>query len=123
MDRRILVVGDDPLVSGAVKEVLDVELGCDVNVAHCRCDASSQMAVQPFDMVITDLYMPGMDGLDLMGQIQARHPRTCLILMTAEMGPHVVQALSRVGDLERLRKPFSGEDLLSMVERGLTQVI
>lgn len=123
MDTRILVVDDDPLVSGAVKEVLDFELGCAVMVARCGADALRQMAAEPFDVVITDLHMPGMDGLDLMGRIQAWYPRTCLVLMTADMGLHVDQALSRFGDSERLSKPFSGEDLLKAVERALAQCV
>lgn len=123
MDKHIPVVHDDALVSGVVKEVLDVELGCEVQVVGCASDALSQMAVQILDLVITDLHMPGMDGLDLMGRIQARYPRACLILMTADMGPHVDQALSRVGDSKRLCKPFSGEDLLEVVERALARFV
>ena len=122
-NKRILVVDDDALLPEVVGEVLAVELGCEVQVVSCASDALAQMAFQPFDVVITDLHMPGMDGLDLMGRIQAWYPRTCLVLTTADMGPHVDQVLSGFRHSAKLSKPFSREDLLCVVERALDQCV
>jgi len=122
-DKHILVVDDDARVSDLVREVLDVELGCKARVANCASDALSQMAVQILDLVITDLHLPRMDGLDLMRRVQARYWRTDLILMAADMGPHVDQAHSRFRDSESLSKSFSTEDLFTVVEKALGQCV
>jgi two-component system nitrogen regulation response regulator GlnG len=79
------------------------------------------MAAQPFDLVITDLQMPGIDGLALIQQVRERYPRTSLILMTCHRDREIEAVALRLGACGKLPKPFYGNELLAMVQMALAQ--
>jgi PAS domain S-box-containing protein len=60
-----------------------------VETANSGQEALTKMDVQPFDLVITDFWMPGMDGLELIARIRATYPKTRLILVTACADPQI----------------------------------
>jgi len=117
--QRILVVDDDP----QILEVLQTRLesrGFAVETAEGGAEALSRLKDQQADLVITDLKMPGMDGLELlrrMGELEGRPP---VIFLTAHGSiPEAVEAM-RMGAYDFLEKPYSGADPVAMVRRALT---
>lgn len=123
MDKRILIVDDDESTAFFLGENL-AELGPGylVETAASGEEAQGKMLDQPFDLVITDMRMPGMDGLDLTGWIRATHPRTRVILMTAFGSPLAEPEAGRLGICRYLSKPFRVEWLIEAVREVLADV-
>jgi CheY-like chemotaxis protein len=111
----ILLVDDEPGVRFAVTEVL-----CDRGY-RVICAASGAQALtllDGVDVVITDLSMPGMDGLELVSQIAARVPALPVILLTAHGSEHLVRIASSRGACGCLSKPFDIDDIARVIERA-----
>lgn len=116
---RILVVDDDDDACEAISRFLDqsgyaVEAALDPAHALARLDQ-----VRP-DLVVSDLQMPGMSGLELIRRIQARQPGTPVILVTgAAETRDLCTGAKQYGAVECLTKPVNPEELLWAIERAL----
>lgn len=116
---RILVVDDEPATRVSLAEVLRLE-GYDVAIAASGEEALAMVASQPpFELMVADLKMPGMDGLQLTEVVQRRAPDTVIILLTA-FGTleTAVQAIRR-GAHDYLLKPCPIPQILDSVRKGL----
>ena len=82
MTIRLLVVDDKRDLAEGVALTLS-ELSEDIRVAHSGEAALAAMAERPCDLVLTDVRMPGMDGMSLLSTLRERFPRTHVILLTA----------------------------------------
>lgn len=116
----ILLVDDDVELLKALTKVLERE-GYDV-VPHANATAAIQhvnATKQRFDLVITDVSMPGMKGTSLLSAFKTAFPRTPVIIITAfgDWGQYM-DAL-REGAYEYLSKPLDKADLLAAVRRAL----
>ena len=111
---RILVVDDDPALRRSLERVLrladyDVELAVD---GRHGLDA---LAERDFALVVLDVAMPGVDGLDVLRQMRARRDRTPVLMLTARAAlPERVDGLEAGAD-DYLVKPFAVEELLARV--------
>ncbi|MBI4818718.1 MAG: sigma-54-dependent Fis family transcriptional regulator [Deltaproteobacteria bacterium] len=120
MDRsaHVLVVDDDSAIRvtlGALLRQAGYEV-TEVSSGAAALDATQRSAV---DSVITDLRMPGMDGMQLLSQLVARSPDLPVIVLTAHGSiPLAVEAI-RAGAADFLSKPFERDELLRTVERSL----
>lgn len=113
---RILVVEDD----GGLREALVDTLllgGYECREADSGEQALLMLSRQPFDMVISDIQMGGMDGLTLLQTIRQQHPQTPVLLMTAYANIDGAVRAMREGAIDYLAKPFSPEVLLNQVSR------
>ncbi|MFI4883125.1 MAG: sigma-54-dependent transcriptional regulator [Phycisphaerales bacterium JB064] len=118
-ERASVLVVDD---AEAMREIISrnlTALGYDVRVAADVPAALSALGAQPADLVVTDMRMPGADGLDLVRQVRERWPATALVMVTgfATVGG-AVQAM-REGVSDYLAKPFSDEELEHAVRTAL----
>ena len=116
--RRLLVVDDDPGVVDYLVEMLD-QAGYPAQGATESGKALDAIAEGPFDLVITDVEMPGMRGLDLMAAIHAERPDQLVLLMTAFGSIDLAMQGVRAGACDFLAKPFRIEELYGAVERAL----
>ncbi|WP_421352972.1 sigma-54-dependent transcriptional regulator [Aeromonas sp. 604443] len=113
---RILVVEDD---NGLREALVDTLL---LGGYECREADSGERALlalsrQPFDMVISDIQMGGMDGLTLLATIRQQYPQVPVLLMTAYANIDGAVRAMREGAIDYLAKPFSPEVLLNQVSR------
>ncbi|EKP0316615.1 sigma-54-dependent transcriptional regulator [Aeromonas veronii] len=113
---RILVVEDD---NGLREALVDTLL---LGGYECREADSGERALlalsrQPFDMVISDIQMGGMDGLTLLATIRQQYPQIPVLLMTAYANIDGAVRAMREGAIDYLAKPFSPEVLLNQVSR------
>ncbi|MFT3770121.1 MAG: sigma-54 dependent transcriptional regulator [Minicystis sp.] len=116
----VLVVDDDPAVGKVVGALLS-QAGVEVRAARSGESALAMLADHPVDAVITDLRMPGMDGLALLARITAEHAGVPVIMLTAHgTVPVAVEAMKR-GAADFVQKPFDREELLFTVKKALTQ--
>ena len=79
---QILVVDDDHGICNSLKEILEAD-GCRVEVAHDGLEALEMIAKQKFDLMLSDVVMPNMDGHQLYLHVQERHPDLPVLMMTA----------------------------------------
>lgn len=118
---RVLVVDDEATTRVSLAELLRLE-GYDVSIAASGEDALEVIdRSSPFDLVVLDIKMPGMDGLQLTEAIQQRSPDTVIILLTA-FGTleTAIQALRR-GAHDYLLKPCPVSQILESVRKGLSK--
>lgn len=116
-DFRILAVEDDETILWLILEQL-IKAGHRVSYARNGKDALEKALSQPFDLVITDYEMPGMDGMELIRRIRERHPRLPIILMTGSRP--ALEGGEGVG-VRILFKPFDLNVLSSLVEEVLRE--
>ncbi|MFE0509099.1 response regulator transcription factor [Streptomyces sp. NPDC058964] len=115
--KRILVVDDDPTVSEVVAGYLD-RAGFDVDVAADGPAAVARAATRPPDLVVLDLMLPGMDGLEVCRRIRENGPLP-VIMLTAR-GDEEDRILGlEVGADDYVTKPFSPRELVLRVESVL----
>ena len=115
---RILIVDDEASARHALSEILTDE-GYQVKMAADGFRAIA--AAQEFlpDLVLTDLKMPGMDGMALLGRLQEVHPETAVVLMTAFGAVESAVQAMRQGAANYLTKPLNIAELLLVVELAL----
>ncbi len=118
MAADILLVDDE----SSLLRVTQVRLrnaGYQVETAGSGEYALEVLEKQPFPLVITDLMMPGMSGLDLMARVRASHPDTAVIVVTAFGTVETAVAAMKAGAFDYLTKPIDGDELLLTVRRAL----
>ncbi len=113
----ILVVDDKPSMVQLLQRVLADRHH--VISASGGAEALIKVEIADVDVVLTDIKMPGMDGLALMQAIKARRPRAEVILMTAYASIDSVVDAMRAGAYDYLPKPFEPDDALAKIERAL----
>ncbi|MDH4209433.1 MAG: response regulator [Anaerolineae bacterium] len=120
--KRILIVDDEEKVVFFLRESLE-ELGQDFTIGTARSaeEALAKIARQPYDLVISDLRMPGADGLHLLKTIKDKHPHTRFILMTAYGSDEVKAGAQRLEAYHYITKPFHVADLLRVARDALAQ--
>ncbi len=107
---KILVVDDEANICRLLERYLG-RLGYDVQTAGSVPDALDLIAVDRFDLVLTDLRLPGPSGLDLLFEVRARAPGTRMILMSAHADITAAAAAIDRGIDQLVIKPFELEDL------------
>lgn len=113
---HILVVEDDADLREAIKDTLLLNQH-EVSEADCAEAALDLLSQNAFDLVISDVNMPGMDGYQLLRRIATDNPQLPVLIMTAYGSiSNAVQAI-RHGAVDYLEKPFSTERLLGIVEK------
>ena len=114
---RVVVVEDDPDVAEYTKTVLQKRGGCVVRVVADPSQAAALVAEFDPDVVVTDIEMPGMTGLQLMEVIRAVQPDLPIVVMTAHISVDYAVAALRAQADEFLTKPVGAVELVSVVTR------
>jgi DNA-binding NtrC family response regulator len=118
---RILVVDDDP----SLRRVLQVQLeqeGYEVAVAAAAQQTLSMLQLHPFDLLITDLKMPRMSGLELLERVRLQYPQTIVIMLTAFGTVDTAVAAMKAGAYDYLTKPVHPDQMSVVVHRALEHV-
>lgn len=115
--KTVLVVDDESLIRWALAQGLREHF--EVVTAASADEASYILARQRVDAVVTDLHMPGLEGVEFVDYLVRHHPEAKLFVISAYASEPVARHLSRSGVLESLGKPFEMEDVIAMLERHL----
>jgi len=118
---RVLVVDDDPGVRYTLREILEAE-GVAVDEASSGREAIERLDRAFAPLVVADLRMPGMDGLELLRVLQQRAPAPRVVLITAHGSERTAVEAMKAGAWDYFRKPFEVEELLGVVRRALEAV-
>ena len=115
--RRVLVVDDDPSILAMTEDLLS-EAGFEVGKCGSGKQALERIRERDFDVVLTDLQMPGIDGLELLAGVREQCPDTPVIIMTAFGTIQAAVDAMRAGALDFVTKPFRAGELLISLERA-----
>src|SRR6266850_1846397 len=117
---RVLVVDDDPALLQALPEALRLRMGSvTVDTADSGEGALNLIAARDYDVIVTDIKMPGTDGLGLLAEIRTRRPDTPTIMITGH-GEHAlaINAL-RGGAYDFIQKPIDRDYLVASLRRAI----
>lgn len=115
---HVLVVDDEAAIRYSVSKTLQ-RVGYQVRDAASGEDALDVIQAQTFDVVLTDIRMPGLDGVELVRRIKDADPDTVVILMTAYPSLSTAVEALRLGAHDYLIKPSSSQDIKTSVARGI----
>lgn len=118
MDRRILVVDDSELVCQQVSQLL-ARPGWQIKVAHDGTSALEWLVETNFSVVLTDIRLPGISGLDLIREIRQRDVPVTVIVMTGHSSVDSAVEAMKLGAYDYLAKPIDSVRLGVLVEQAL----
>ncbi len=114
----ILVVDDEPAILGLVKDILR-PAGYMVNTAANGKEALEALQAHPYDLVITDMIMPQMGGMELVQYLRLHHPETLVIVFTGFASYQDAVDAVKLGAFDYLPKPLQPAILRHAIERAL----
>jgi nitrogen regulation protein NR(I) len=114
---NILLIEDDAGICDTLKRVL-AEEGHSVAVEKRGDEGLARAGQEPFNVVITDLRLPGLNGLELVHQLHAAQPRLPIILVTAYGTTETAIEATKLGAYDYLLKPFNVPELLDLIRKA-----
>jgi FixJ family two-component response regulator len=114
----IAIIDDDESFRVALVEALS-SLGYNARWFASAEEFIARDGTEPYDCVITDIYMPGMSGFDLKRRLLAHDSSLPVIMITADAEPGLEARAAAVGAVCLLRKPFEADALTDCLERAL----
>lgn len=120
---RVLIADDDPDVRDAYKDALTELMDYEVVTVDNGSDAIDFYTREPFDVVMLDIMMPGIDGIKACQTIKGVNPEAVVIAFTGVGFTHneKVQQILRAGAYKCLPKPLLPTDLVDIIEMALSQ--
>lgn len=115
--KKILLVEDDEYVLGSIKILLNKE-GYEVNTALDGLEALGLYRKDSYDLVVADLKMPQMDGIELLKQLKLEFPDVSLIMMTAYGSIRTAVEAMKMGAYDYVTKPVSAEEIRLVIQRA-----
>jgi DNA-binding response OmpR family regulator len=126
---RVLVIDDDASVGAAIQMML-VREGCDTVHAPDADAGIRAFESSRFDLVVVDLFMPGMDGLEIITEFRRRAPTLSILAMSGfrfrdsiDPGLDFLSLAANVGATICLRKPFSPHQLVAAIQASQTPAL
>jgi len=116
---RILVIDDERSICENVEKIL-AKNNFEVQKAVSADDALDKMAHESFSLLISDIVMPGKNGLELLRLVKKQWPITKVIMMTAYASTDTAMKAIRLGALDYVAKPFTPDELRSSVDKALS---
>jgi len=113
----ILVVDDDQVIRDTLCEVLEANYAC--QTATTAEEALSKLEAQGFDVVLTDISMPGLNGRELLEKVVELYPGTPVIIISGHSDEQQAQSLISRGAFDYLLKPFRLEVVEESVKRAI----
>lgn len=115
---RVLVIDDEARIQDACKRMLTSE-GCEVDVAGNGEEGLAKIQKCHFDIVLLDLMMPGLSGVEVLSDIKSRHPDTVIIVITGYATlEHSIETMKK-GAFDFLSKPFSPQELRVVITKAI----
>jgi len=115
---RILVIDDEPIVCESLKRILDEE-GYEAESALSGKEAFEKMKGHPFDIVITDLKMPGIDGMEVLRTFRKDYPDSIIIMITGFSTVETAVEAMKLGAFDYIPKPFTPDEVAVVVKKAI----
>jgi len=115
---RILVVDDEDIVRTSCSRTLSPE-GYEVRLAKNGVEGLKMASEERFDLVLTDLKMPDMDGIEVLRIIKGKWPETAVIIVTGYQTVDTAVKAIKLGAYDYIEKPFTPDTLISAVAEAM----
>ncbi len=120
MGNRILIVEDERTLAESLKRVLARE-GYETDLSLSAEEALEKIGSTVYDIIITDILLPGIDGIQILKAVKSRHPDQIVIIMTAYASLETSVEALRAGAYDYITKPIIHEELKQVVKNALRQ--
>ncbi len=117
---HVLLVEDERSVAKGLEMVMHEE-GYDVDLADTGRSALNKFKASEFDLVVADLRLPDIDGMDVIQHVRDKQPRTGVVVITGYPSVSSAVRAVKLGVSDYLRKPFTEDEFLSAVKSALQQ--
>lgn len=118
--KKILIVDDDALIRHGLKRILE-ERNCQVEDFSCGHLAIERLQQSSFDLVVTDLKMPGMSGMEVLASIRILQPSIPIIIITGYSTVETAVVAMKLGAVDYLAKPFIPDEFCHRIKKALDQ--
>lgn len=119
---RILIVDDDKIVLESCRRILEAEGIAVVTAGNAETAEEVLRMKGPFDVIMTDIKMPGRDGFALIRPLHRAYPEMAVVMMTGYLIPDTVRKGTESGADVLIAKPFTPEELLAAVREAVAKV-
>jgi len=114
----IHVIDDEPVIHDVLSHLLTSE-GYDIEISSSGEEALEKFEVRTFDLVLLDLLMPGMNGIEILKAAKKIDPQALIIILTAYASVESAIEAMKIGAFDYIQKPFKHEELLLTIARAL----
>ncbi|RMH63206.1 MAG: response regulator [Calditrichaeota bacterium] len=116
MARRLLIVDDEETIRFSLcQSFIIAKKDYEVAMAASGEEALERMTEKPYDLIITDIFMPGISGLDLLQMVKEKYPETEVIVITAYGSDDKKDEAARLGARYYVEKPFEIKEIRQKV--------
>lgn len=115
----LLIVDDEPDFLRGLTRSIPKEISCRVLTAKRAADALSLMETNPVELVLTDIRMPDMNGIELLDEIKSRDPWVTVVIMTAYGSIDMAVDAIRKGAYDFVQKPFKPDEINRILKKAL----
>lgn len=114
---QILLLDDEPIVGKRLRPAL-TKIGCDVEVFQDPIAAVARIKEKEFDIVVTDIRMDEMDGMQVLEYVREKSPRTKVIMITGYAMIALAREAMEKGAFDFIAKPFKPDDLRQVIAKA-----
>jgi DNA-binding NtrC family response regulator len=114
---EILLLDDEPIVGKRLKPALS-KIGCEVEVFEDPLSAVARLEEKNFDIVVTDIRMDEMDGMQILEHVLAKSPKTKVIMITGYAMIALAREAMEKGAFDFIAKPFKPDDLRIVIAKA-----
>jgi DNA-binding NtrC family response regulator len=119
-DAHVLIVDDDPALLEALPEAVRLRIErIDIDTCDSAVAALERIETSDYDAVVSDIKMPGMDGLALLAAIRERHPQTPTLLITGHGEHDLGRRAMQGGAYEYISKPIDRDSFIASLEGAI----
>ncbi len=115
---KILLIDDEKESCKALSHLLS-QIGYDVEISHTGEQAIALLGIESFDLIISDLFLPGISGIDILKRVKDDSPETSVILITGKASAETAVEAMKEGALDYITKPFNFERLKIQITKAL----
>ena len=119
MTERILVIDDEPDMLMLLRMIIEDNTSYEVETTNNPAEGLKMLTGEAYDLVISDLKMPGMDGLELFDELRKMRPDIPVIIITAYGSPEAADEALKKGVADFITKPFRKDTILFIMKRVL----
>lgn len=119
---KILVADDEVMMRNLILKILESE-GYQITMASSGDEALAMLKENNYDMLLTDVKMPGMSGFELLKQVKENWPDMAVIVMTGYGDAYTIKEALLLGADEYVSKPFKGHEVSLIVERAYWRLL
>ena len=119
MSARVLIVDDEEIVSRSCRRILSDSQLYSLDSAQDGMEALRKVDESEYDLLVLDIMMPGIDGLEVLQQVKERHPDVDVIMVTGLSQIQTAVKAMKLGAFDYLSKPFDPDELKHVVDRAL----